>query len=169
MIKKHWILFFAGLVLGATTVVLWLNFSKGFSKAGGRVTDRIGWWSYQEDLVVKSAKVSVLKNGFPGLFNSGKAIVELHIMGEMKGSRAWRPYISEIHISERLIQIDERPTGDMLVTPIVQVTEDSNYNGELAPFDVKTEYEIQAMGWGCNRFIFKCGDLNDEVELCRTK
>lgn len=131
------------------------------------VTYTIGWWSYQDDLVIDSLKIKIIESKL-NLFNS-KSLISYSVYGKMKIDNSyWEPNIKEIHLSER-IENDSLRDRIIEITPIISVTEIDNKKDGLKKFKFTNEHTIISNGWGNNTLKFICGDKEQIIKLQQRK
>lgn len=131
------------------------------------VTYNIGWWSYQDDLIIDSLKVEIVESEL-NLFNS-KSLVSYSVYGKMKFDDGyWEPNIENIHLSER-IEKDSLKNRIIEITPIISVSEKDNKKGGIKKFNFKNEHTIISNGWGNNRIKFSCGNEKQIITLHQRK
>lgn len=144
------------------------------------VTYNIGWWSNQESLKIDSLNIEILDSRL-NLFNT-YSLIRYSIHGELSKSGNWRPFIKNIHISERFIRNHNHelhpyldhdtcniPEAIIEITPVIDVSEDNKYNGEIIPFQITNEIKIQSAHWGNNWIRLKCGILQKDIILKQKK
>lgn len=126
--------------------------------------------SYNEALDVTELKASFVFDRINIL--SFKAVVQYEIKGTFAYKKGWRPYIRAVHISERwktLPKNFEQKIGDIVLTPIVSVSEDKTYEGERLDFTVKIQDYLYSGGWGETLYIVRSQDKKSEITLNQIK
>ena len=99
------------------------------------ITYNIGWWSYQDDLIIDSLKVEIIESNL-NLFNS-KSLISYSVYGKMKfDDGRWEPNIENVHLSER-IEKDSLNSRIIEITPIISVTEKDNQISGIRKFKFK--------------------------------
>lgn len=169
MWRKLWIII--GILMIAMLIVVYGYVRKMyfFPHSDFPVTNHIGWWAYQDNLIITGVDCDVPEVRF-GLFNTGEALIRLHIKGEVSTPHdKWKPYVEKIHISERFVTGENSPSANFNITPIIGAEENATYNNEAVPFEVKIEYVIRAYKWGDNKYIFQCGNITREITLLNPK
>ena len=68
------------------------------------ITYTIGGWPYQSKMRIDSFNVSIIESR-PSLFN-WKTLIEYKVKGQLKFEGKWRPYVKEVHVTERLLTND---------------------------------------------------------------
>ena len=132
------------------------------------ITYNVSWWSYQEDLTIEDLKVDIVESKL-NLFNS-KSLISYKIKGEIKYDGHWKPYIKEVHISERINKDSFQNINRIIeLTPIVKVENDENANGGIKKFEFKNEHMITSGNWGLNRIKVICGNKEVIIELQQRK
>ena len=97
------------------------------------ITYNVSWWSYQEDLTIENLKIDIVESKL-NLFNS-KSLISYKIKGEIKYDGHWKPYIKEVHISERINKDSLQSINRIIeLTPIVKVENDKSANGGIKEF-----------------------------------
>lgn len=134
-------------------------------------THLIGWWSKQEALTVDTFEVKIIESRL-NLFNS-KSLIKYRIKGSLNYDKGWKPFIKEIHLSERFLKnlndsIDY-PDAIIEITPIIAAENDDNYNGERIEFDITNEKTINSFHWGNNKLRFKCLEIINDINLSQRK
>ncbi|PKV53063.1 hypothetical protein ATE84_5197 [Aquimarina sp. MAR_2010_214] len=133
-------------------------------------THSIGWWSKQEALTVDTFEVQIIESKL-NLFNS-KSLVKYRIKGSLNYDKGWRPFIKEIHLSERFLTHSdsvENPDAIIEITPIIGAEDDESYNEEKIEFDITNEKIINSFHWGNNKLRFKCLEIIDDINLSQRK
>jgi hypothetical protein len=138
------------------------------------ITYRLGWWTDQGELHVDSFIVAVVDSKL-SLFNS-KSLISYRIKGHLDYKGSWKPYIKEVHMSERFLRVDtlnnadlNKPGSEILITPVVFTKQDNTANGGSIPFDFTNEYTVTSYHWGVNRVKVKCGQMEETIELFQKK
>ncbi|WP_320051733.1 hypothetical protein [uncultured Acetobacteroides sp.] len=143
------------------------------------VTD-IGWWAFQDELKIDNFTVKIVESKL-NLFNN-YSLISYTVKGELKGNNNWKPYISNIHISQRFIRKYNRelhpyldkdtskiPEALIEITPIVRTKENKSYKGEVIQFCFTNELKIQSFHYGDNWIRFKCDSLQNDIVLKQRK
>ncbi len=131
------------------------------------ITYTIGWWPYQDDLIIDSLNVEVIESSL-NVFNS-KSLISYSVCGKMKfNSGHWEPNIENVHLSER-IEKDSLKSRIIEITPIISVTEKDNQKSGIRKFKFKNEHTIISNGWGSNKIKFICGDKEQSIKLKQNK
>lgn len=131
------------------------------------ITYNIGWWSYQDDLIIDSLKVEILESNL-SLFNS-KSLISYAVFGKMKfDDSQWEPNIENVHLSER-IEKDGLKSRIIEITPIISLTKKDNQKSGVRKFNFKNEHIIISNGWGSNNIRFICGDKEQSITLQQNK
>ncbi|WP_444942371.1 hypothetical protein ACJJI3_10375 [Microbulbifer sp. ZKSA004] len=134
------------------------------------ITYKIGWWGYQDDLVIDVLETKEIYSNLY-LFNS-KAVIEYRLKGTIKNKPMWKPYIKSVFLSERWLGNPENfkgNAGEVILTPVVGVKEDQAYTGERVSFDLKVQDYLQAGGWGTNTYLVKAQDKEQKIVLQQSK
>jgi hypothetical protein len=132
------------------------------------ITYNVSWWSYQEDLVIENLEVNVIESKL-NLFNS-KSLISYTIKGKIKYDGHWKPYIKEVHISERINKDSVQNINRIIeLTPIVKVENDESTNGGIEEFEFKNEHMITSGNWGLNKIKLICGNKEAIIELQQRK
>jgi len=134
------------------------------------VTYRVGWWPYQDALVVTGFHVEITDQSL-GLLKT-EASVRVHITGTVTDAKGqWKPAVRQVHVSERFV-----PSANAMdrvarveLTPIVDEDEDSSYKGTAIPFDITFDYKLHTFRWGTNQFTFVLLGKEQHVELQQSK
>jgi len=130
-------------------------------------TYNIGWWSYQEDLIIDSLKVEIIESNL-NLFNS-KSLISYSVYGKIKFNDGhWEPNIENVHLSER-IEKDSLKSRIIEITPIITVTEKDNQKSGAKKFNFKNEHTIISNGWGNNTIKFICGNKEQIIRIQQRK
>ena len=146
----------------------WLSNGPRRPKKEIATTHELGWWSHQDKLSVTRLSVGVVDSRL-NLFNS-KSLLSYTIEGTLKGSKVWKPYLHTIHLSERYINFGTDSAQAIIeITPVINVKERKDYNGEVIPFRVTNELMIESLTWGPNNLLFKCADHEQNIELLQRK
>ncbi|WP_350293270.1 hypothetical protein [uncultured Croceitalea sp.] len=174
-------------------VIYFLGFGLGFNTRHARteipVTYKVGWWSNQKALTVTNLKVTIVESKL-SMFNN-HSIISYEIKGKLSLPRGtWQPYIEEVHICERNIQLsseghiatnksiantketwdESNPQVIIEITPIVDTKKSNSYNaGDVIDFSFKNEHKIQSLWWGKNYYKIKCGDFEKVIVLDQNK
>ncbi|AUC15897.1 hypothetical protein BTO06_12370 [Tenacibaculum sp. SZ-18] len=134
-------------------------------------TYSIGWWSKQEALNVDSFEIKIIDSKL-NLFNS-KSLVSYRIKGNLYYEKGWRPFIKEIHLSERFLTHSNdsinNPEAMIEITPVIGAEDDESYNGEKIEFDITNEKKMNSFHWGNNRIRFKCLEKINDITLSQRK
>ena len=132
-------------------------------------TYKIGWWPYQDTLVVTSLTSEVVDSTL-NLFNA-KSIIRFKIKGSMQGAKGWAPRIEKIHLVEEVIRGGNftNSLATVRLKPIIGVKQDKKYAGESVTYDVTQELVIHSMGWGFNSYQVTCGNITNRLELMQLK
>ena len=132
------------------------------------VTYNVSWWSNQEDLFIDDLQVNIVESKL-NLFNS-KSLISYRINGRIKYDGHWKPYIKEVHISERINKDSTQNINRIIeLTPIVNVKNNESVNGGIEKFDFKNEHMIISGNWGLNRIKVICGNKEAIIELQQRK
>jgi hypothetical protein len=144
------------------------------------VTYEIGWWSSQDELRVDSFTVKTIESKL-NLFNS-ESLISYTTKGFLTGEKGWKPYIEKVHMSQRFIREYNRqlhpyldkdtvklPEAIIEITPIVQVTEDKNYNGEKIPYKFTNELKLTSFHCGDNWLRIQCKEKYEDIILQQRK
>lgn len=140
----------------------------------------IGWWAFQKDLKIDNFTVKIVESKL-NLFNN-YSLISYTVKGELKGSNQWKPYIGNVHISQRFIREYNRdlhpyldkdtskiPEAIIEITPIVMTKENKSYKGEVIKFNFTNELKIQSFHFGDNWIRFKCDSLQNDILLKQKK
>lgn len=129
------------------------------------ITYNIGWWSHQNLLIVDNFSVEISDSRL-NLFNS-KSIIAYTVSGKLKVKKGWKPYIKEVHISER---VDTSKSLGILIeiTPIVGLEKVEDDIGEQS-FEFTNEHQVSSRFWGDNSFRFFCGRFEKDIEVFQRK
>jgi hypothetical protein len=143
-------------------------------------TYQIGWWGYQDSMKINCFRVEIIESNL-NLFNN-YSLVRYTVQGEMKWKNGWKPYIENVHISERFIRKYNRelnpfqekdtvktPEAIFEITPIVKTKEDKKYKAETIKFEFTNELKIQSFHWGNNTIRLQCDSLKTDIMLKQTK
>jgi hypothetical protein len=117
------------------------------------ITYQVDAWPYQSGLVVKNMRVEVGTPHLNLLNHSATATIRISGTASLKGG-GWRPEVLRAHVSERLVPTATDPNRfvEIEVTPIVDVTEDTSYNGMDLPYALSFDYTLHTYDWGINHF-----------------
>ncbi len=131
----------------------------------------LGWWAYQDCLKIESIRTEIVQSRL-GLFNS-HSLVSWTIRGSVSYPKGyWKPFVQKVHLSEKYNKYDPHnriSEGDITITPIVGVIEDSTYRSEELPFKVRIEEVLQSGSWGENKYVIHCGNIIDTLKLIQYK
>lgn len=140
----------------------------------------IGWWAFQKDLKIDNFTVKIVESKL-NLFNN-YSLISYTVKGELKGSNQWKPYIGNVHISQRFIREYNRdlhpyldkdtskiPEAIIEITPIVMTKDNKSYKGEVIKFNFTNELKIQSFHFGDNWIRFKCDSLQNDILLKQRK
>jgi hypothetical protein len=131
----------------------------------------LGWWSYQDCLKVESIRTEIVQSRL-GLFSS-HSLVSWTISGSVSYPKGyWKPFVQKVHLSEKYNKYDPHnriSEGDITITPIVGVIEDSTYRSEEVPFKIRIEEVLQSGSWGENKYVVHCGNITDTLKLFQYK
>ena len=143
-------------------------------------TSKIGWWPYQESLKIDSFTVEIVESKL-NLFNR-KSLIKYTVRGKLSNDGHWKPSIKSIHVSQRFLRIYDRelhpyldtdttktPEAMIEITPIIEVVNDDNYNGEEIEFEFTNELKLESFHWGNNWVRFKCADKWQDLTLEQRK
>ncbi len=151
------------LILGGT--YLYLRRKGILSKAPGKpnyeipITYNIGWWSYQNDLIIDEFNVEIVESKL-NLFNS-KSLISYQIIGKIKYKGEWKPSIKRVHISERLNKDTTQNCQRVIeITPVVKVSNKEGLNGGIEKFEINNEHLrtpilIACVLWLLLRFVIE--------------
>jgi len=132
------------------------------------VTYQIGWWSNQEGLIIDSLKVQIVESNL-NLFNS-KSFISYKVSGRIEYKNHWKPYISKIHISERLNRDSTLNYNRIIeITPIVKTKQDTKKKGGIVEFEFENEHKITSGQWGINQIIIRCQNQEELIEFRQIK
>jgi len=144
------------------------------------VVNDIGWWANQKELRIVDFSVKVIESKL-NLFNAF-SLISYTIKGELKGNNNWRPFIGNVHASERFIRIYNRelhpyldkdtakiPEAMIEITPVVRTKEDKNYKGESVMFQFTNELKLESFHFGNNWIRFQCDSLERDLILQQFK
>jgi hypothetical protein len=126
----------------------------------------IGWWSDQDTMKIDSFTITIIESNLT-LFNS-KSLISYTLKGHLTGAPASRPYIKEIQHCEKVIQANTM-SAVIDLTPVVKLTKDKNYCGDLIQFEFTNEHIVQSMHWGPNSIMITCGGITREIILLQKK
>ena len=169
MTKKKKTLIWSGLILVILTLAYYFLLPKLFLYSLSteprnpkvEITHSIGWWSKQEALNVDTFEIKIIDSKL-NLFNS-KSLINYRIKGNLSYKKGWRPYIKEIHLSERFLNQSNdsinNPDAMIEITPVISAKDDESYNGEKIEFDITNEKKMNSFHWGNNRIRFKCLEI----------
>lgn len=170
-------LFFKDRIL---TSILFRDFSPREPKNQVETVSSIGWWAYQKELKVDAFTVKVIESKL-SLFNS-YSLISYTVKGELKGNTNWKPYIGNVHISQRFLRAYNRelhpylerdtssiPEAIIEITPLVMTIEDDGYKGEPVRFEFTNELKIQSFHYGDCWIRFKCESSQKDVILKQVK
>jgi hypothetical protein len=143
-------------------------------------TFQIGWWSYQESLVIDSFKVELVESKL-NLFNN-KSLIRYRLKGKLIHDTPWQPYIKTVHISQRFIRKYNRnlhpyldtdttkmPEAIIEITPVVKVKENQYYKGDSVDVEFTNEIKLESFHWGNNWVRLQCGDKWVDLILKQSK
>ncbi len=124
-------------------------------------TSEIGWWPYQESLTIDSFTVEFVESKL-NLKNS-KSLIRYTVKGKLVSQDHLKPSIKNIHVSKRFIRKSDGELNSKLdavieITPVIQVINDRNYNGEVLDFEFTNELKLESFHWGNNWVRFQCVD-----------
>jgi hypothetical protein len=144
------------------------------------VVYKVSWWSYQDQMSISSMKLE--SDDIKMTLFKAEESLHYEIVGTLKGKEHWRPYIANVHISERFLHPDpympinsfaERdhnvieetfaPEALITITPIVKVERDENYQEELIEFGFRNELIIHSFHWGENQLRIQCRDIYKDI------
>lgn len=167
--RKHALLSGVGVVLGMLVACSRAETPPGEAAGTVPIIRTIGWWGYQDALHITGMDVELV-GGQLGLLK-GDATIRFHIHGSLvSAKRGWRPRIDAVHISQRFVQAGDREqTGEIELTPVVQVTQDGAYMGEPQAVDLHVDELVSTYRWGQNRYVVRCGTIEKELQLFRAK
>ena len=117
----------------------------------------LGPWPYQDGLTVTKLSAEAADPKL-NLFNN-RFLIRYRVAGVITSRSGWKPRIAKAQVTARLVsrRTDENPpVADILVVPIVEVSQDAHYSQEPVPFDIKLEQVIQTMDWGPNQYKIHC-------------
>jgi hypothetical protein len=163
-----WIVIIAGLLAGMGiyffirlgTVSSASLFSEAIPtpKSTVEITHSLGWWAYQRFLGVDSIQTEIIQSRL-NLFNS-HTLVAWTVRGTLRNPDGlWKPRIEKVHLTERYIDYHPEARisfGEIALTPIVAVTQDSLYHGEPITFSFHVEDVLQSGTWGVNTYCVRC-------------
>ena len=131
----------------------------------------LGWWPYQDYLKVENIETNIVHSKL-NLFNS-HSLISWTLIGSVSYTKgSWKPYIQKVHLNEKYILYDPNNRiyiGDITITPIIAVIQDSTYNGEIIPFKIRIEEVLQSGSWGENKYAIHFGSLTDTLKLFQYK
>ena len=133
------------------------------------ITYNIGWWSNQKILTIEKFTVDIIESKL-NLFNN-KTLISYTITGQLKYDHYWKPYIKEVHLSERVLITDIAQDIDAVIeiTPVVAVKNDkSKKDGEIS-FGFKNEHIINSMHWRTNKIKLICGTHEKTIKVYQLK
>lgn len=153
------------------------------------ITYNIGWWAYQEALLVDSFSVKTVESKL-SLFNSF-SLIEYNLKGQLVvKTNGFKPFVEKIHISERLVlndtiyndtlklvkgdrvigSIEFSPQAIIEITPIIDVKKSKFVKvGDIVQFDITNEHKIQSLDWGYNYYLIKCDTVEIPLVLQQVK
>ncbi|MCQ0113127.1 hypothetical protein [Zhouia amylolytica] len=143
-------------------------------------TSEIGWWAYQESLKVDSFTVQFVESKL-NLFNN-KSLIQYTVKGKLSHNGHWKPSIKNIHVSQRFLRQYNRelhpfhdsdttkiPEAMIEITPVIEITDDDNYNGEEIEIEFTNELKLESFHWGNNWVRFQCGNKSQDLILKQRK
>ena len=132
------------------------------------ITYNIGWWSYQSGLIINDLDVKIVESNL-NLFSS-KSLISYKIKGHIKFDGKWKPYIKEVHISERLNKKDPNLFYRTIeLTPIVGVKKNKKLNGSKVSFEFTNEHIITSTNWGLNKLKIVCENKEKVIDFFQGK
>lgn len=133
------------------------------------VTYQIGWWPNQDQLKIDRFTVDILKSRLN--LTNRESLLSYTVCGQIKYKGHWKPFIKEVHVSERLFAKDsqEGVDAEILITPIVDVNHDKSSEGGAESFLFTNEHIISSLHWGVNKIRFSCGPYEQIIELVQGK
>ncbi len=142
------------------------------------VTYDIGWWANQESLKIEAFEVKLVESEL-NLFNK-QSLISYTVKGKLSNSDNWKPFVDKIHLSQRFLNKDynelhpdsvttEMPEAIIEITPIIEVVNDNDYNGEKIDFEFTNELKLESFHWGNNWVRFRCADKSKDLFLDQKK
>ena len=102
------------------------------------------------------------------LFND-RFLIRYRLKGAVSAQAGRRPRIDQAQITSRFVARSQASIADVLIVPIVGVTDDMGYTGELVPFNLKLEQIMPTMDWGTNEYDVRCLDHTAVVTVHQYK
>jgi hypothetical protein len=141
------------------------------AKSNIEITHSLGWWAYQRFLGVDSIHTEIIQSHL-NLFNS-HSLVAWTVRGTLTNPDGlWKPSIEKVHLSEWYIDYNPEGSisfGEIALTPVVAVRQDSSYHGEPIAFSLHIEEVLQSGTWGVNTYYVRCGAVADTFQLHQHK
>lgn len=131
------------------------------------VTYHIGWWSNQDQLQISGFTVDILKSRLN--LTNRESLLSYTVSGQIKQEGHWKPFIKEVHVSERLLDKAVELDAEILITPVVDVKQDKSSEGGIVPFNFTNEHVVSSLHWGVNKIRFSCGHYERIIELVQGK
>ncbi len=176
MKRRYWLVLtvLAGAVIGVLSLLVIVNIvlfpTVPWPHSDIPITCELGSWPYQGGLTITELTAEAVRPQL-NLFND-RFLIRYRLKGAVKAQVGWKPRIGQAQITGRLVsnrQNQEPAVADVLIVPIVEVTRDAGYTGELVRFDVKLEQITSTMDWGTNEYDVRCLDHNASVTVHQYK
>ena len=170
------VLLAGGVLFASGSIIFWLMFCEHLPHAHSDVPiiSEIGWWPFQDGLVISNLQVSASQKQLYGLTDN-HFLLQYRVQGSIKFRQGWKPFISKAQITSRIISeqnesgLQSLSIADVLVVPVIKCRENQNYSGQNIPFDISLEQVVGVMEWGTNRYDVRCGDKKGTVTVERYK
>ena len=133
------------------------------------VTNSIGWWINQKELIIEAFEVRIIESRL-NLFNQ-ESLISYSVKGRIGYEGYSRPFIKEVHLSERPLQMDSivMEEIEIQITPIIDVIKVKEQMAGSIQFELKNEHIVKSMHWGQNRIRFTCGKFTKTLVLTQSK
>jgi hypothetical protein len=176
-VKRRYLAIVIFLVAAAAIYFLWPHAAMWFlrptipkPRSDIPITADIGWWAYQDGLVINSLAAEAVDPKL-NLFND-RFLIRYRVSGTVTYRNGWRPKLVKAQITSRLVsrRADQQPSiADVVLVPVVEVTQDSAYSQQPVPFAVTIEQIVQTMDWGVNRYDVHCLNQTANVSVQQSK
>lgn len=133
------------------------------------ITYNVGWWPYQSDIQINDFEINIIESNL-NLFNS-ESLISYSISGKAVYKGSWKPFIEEVHISERINNDTTLKVQRIIeITPVVAVDKDDETVEEsTVPFEFTNQHIITSGNWGSNNVLLICGEHEKIIELIQSK
>lgn len=157
------------ILVGTLSFILLLNMVFTDPNTDVPETHKLGWCPYQQKLNIQMFRSYILENNSDQ--SNPELVLRYEIWGQIPYDEDQKPYIKEVHISERFLKKDSLNDlgAEIQITPIVAVKKVAAAGGGSVEFKISNKLVIKTMHPGKNKVNVKCAQFGGPVELIQGK